>query len=271
MKEIGIAEFEQLVMERLSNPRNYAGRSLVLWNADDEKSGIAYRVIKQCCKKYNEENPNDQVWFKMSSYAFEDEDYTQPKTLGPGKKVWCEELNDYVKPQEWKRCGILFIKGWHMRPDQDDWLRFVNTHTNHKGGVFQDCAVIVCNQVNAFYPISNVSEDSLKEEQFGENCDIYHIQPTVEEWAKWAEPFCDSEILKVVCAYIEKNGVVRDFDYWLRVMDGLDKLKREEEYKDCSLKQIPEKEVSSQVFGYVQMGDPAPDFCKFIYEYDPAD
>lgn len=271
MKEIGIAEFEQLVMERLTYPRDYAGRSLVLWNADDVKSGIAYRVIKRCCEKYNDENPDDQVWFKQSLFTFQDDDYTQPKTLGPGKKVWCEELNVYMKPQEWKRLGILFNRGCYMLPDQDDWLRFVNTHTNHKGSVFQDCAVIVCNQVNAMYPVSIVSEDSLKEEQFGENCDIYHIQPTFEEWAKWAEPFCDSEILKIVCAYIEKNGVIRDFDYWLRIMDGLDNLKRKEKYKDCSLKQIPEKEVNFQVFGYVQRGDPAPDFCKFIYEYDSVD
>ena len=265
MKEIGIADFEQLVMERLSNPRKFAGRSLVLWNADYAKSGIAYRVIEQCCEKYNEENPNDQVWFKMSS-MFQYDDYTQPKTLGPGKKVWCEELNNYIEPEEWKRCGIIFGET-PMGPILDDWLRFVNTHTNHMGGVSQDCAVIVCNLVNAMYPVSIVSDDSLKEDQFGENCDIYHIQPTFEEWAKWAEPFCDSEILKVVCAYIEKNGVIRDFDYWLRVMDGLDKLKKEGEYKDCSLKQIPEKKVNYQVFDYVQMYDPAPDFCKFIYSF----
>ena len=64
MKIIGIADFKNLVMERLANPRDYAGRSLVLWNADYMQYGIAYQVIKQCCKSYNKENPNDQVWFK---------------------------------------------------------------------------------------------------------------------------------------------------------------------------------------------------------------
>lgn len=47
MKTIGIADFKKLVMERLANPRDYAGRSLVLWNADYNDYGIACRVIKQ--------------------------------------------------------------------------------------------------------------------------------------------------------------------------------------------------------------------------------
>ena len=46
MKEIGIIDFEKLVMERLTSPRDYAGRSLVLWNADYMFYGIAQRVIK---------------------------------------------------------------------------------------------------------------------------------------------------------------------------------------------------------------------------------
>ncbi|MBS7376502.1 MAG: hypothetical protein KIG42_00710 [Paludibacteraceae bacterium] len=46
MKEIGIIDFEKLVMERLTMPRNFTERSLVLWNADYMFYGIAQRVIK---------------------------------------------------------------------------------------------------------------------------------------------------------------------------------------------------------------------------------
>ena len=81
MRTIGIADFKKLVMERLVNPRDYAGRSLVLWNADYMDYGIAYRVIEQCCERYNEENPNDQVWFRQSDMCFTDEDYTKLETI----------------------------------------------------------------------------------------------------------------------------------------------------------------------------------------------
>lgn len=33
-------------MDRLANPGDYAGRSIVLWNADYSLDGIAYLVIK---------------------------------------------------------------------------------------------------------------------------------------------------------------------------------------------------------------------------------
>lgn len=80
MKEIGILEFELLVRARLANPKDFAGRSLVLWNADYAEHGITQRIIKQCCKRYNKENPNEQVWFKISDMTFDGDDYTQPKT-----------------------------------------------------------------------------------------------------------------------------------------------------------------------------------------------
>ncbi len=164
-----------------------------------------------------------------------------------------------------------------MLNEQADWLKFVNTHTNQNGGVFQDCAVIVCAQAGgmSYFGPSN-PKYNLKEEQFGEYCDIYHIQPTIEEWAKWAEQFYGSEIIKVVRAYIEKNGVgvIRGFDYWMRIMVKLDYLKKEysrKENKDCSLRQIPEDEMSSEIGGTVSERPPAPDFCKFIYEYNSTD
>ncbi len=264
MKEIRILEFEQLVMARLTSPRDYAGRSLVLWNADYMDYGIAYRVIEQCCERYNKENPNDQVWFKRSDMTFYKDDYTQPQTWHE-RMVWDEDFKEYVPCNELKRCGILFNTGCYFSDDQqDEWLRFVNTHTNKSGGVFQDCAVIVCAQAGgmSYFGPSN-PKYNLKEEQFGENCDIYHIQPTIEEWAKWAEQFYGSEIIKVVRAYIEKNGVgvIRGFDYWMRVMMKLVSIL--EEHNVCSLSQIPESEVSSEIGAWVTVEHP--DFCKFIY------
>lgn len=273
MKEIGIIDFEKLVMERLTMPRNFTERSLVLWNADYMFYGIAQRVIKQCCESYNKANPNDQVWFKESDMTFYKDDYTQPKTWHD-RMVWNENFKKYVPRHEMKRCGILFNTGCYMLEEQDDWLKFVNTHTNKKGGVFQDCAVIVCAQASdvGYFGMPN-PKYYLKEEQFGEKCDIYSIQPTIDEWAKWVEPFYDAEIIKVVRAYIEKNGVFSEsnygFDYWMRIMDKLDYLKKYsmKENKDCSLWQIPEDKMSYEIGGAVSESAPAPDFCKFIYSF----
>lgn len=260
MKTIEIADFKKLVMERLANPRDYAGRSLVLWNADYNNYGIAYRVIKQCCKMYNKENQNDQVWFRLSDMPFINDDYTK-NTCIYSERIWDEDANQYRKHTEIKRCGIIFNTGCYMPYEQEDWLKFVNTHTNGCGHIFQDCAVIVCAHPD-IYP-----QRILKEEQFGNNCDIYSIQPTLEEWTKWTESFYDSEIIKVVRAYIEKNGVIRNFDYWLRIMNGLKNLK---EIEGCSITQIPKEDVETKIMGAVSTKSPAPEFCDFIYEQDTS-
>ena len=274
MKEIGIIDFEKLVMERLAKPRYFAGRSLVLWNADYMDYGIAYRVIEQCCERYNKENPNDQVWVKRSDMLFKSDDYTQPQTWHE-RMAWDEDFKEYVPCNELKRFGILFNTGCYMPNEQADWLKFVNTHKNNSGGVFQDCAVIVCAQSDSSGYMGPSNPDYiLKEEQFGGKCDIYSIQPTIDEWAKWVEPFYDAEIIKVVRAYIEKNGVFFGFDYWMRIMDKLNYLKEyysRTEKKDCSLRQISENEMSSEIGGTVSDRPPAPDFCKFIYEYNSTD
>lgn len=64
-------------------------------------------------------------------------------------------------------------------------------------------------------------------------------------------------------AYIEKNGVgvIKGFDYWMRVMMKLVSILKE--HNVCSLSQIPESEVSSKIGGWVTVEHP--DFCKFIY------
>ena len=257
MKIIGVADFKKLVMERLANPKDYVGRSLVLWNADYNGYGIAHRVIKSCCEEYNKENQDDQVWFRMSDMMFNDEDYTRPKTWHTWYE-WDENVKEYESCHELKRCGILFNTGCYMPFEQEGWFNFINTHTNRFGHIFQDCAVIVCAQADLMI---------LKEDQFGNNCDIYSIQPTLEEWTKWTESFYDSEIIKVVRAYIEKNGVIRNFDYWLRIMNGLKNLKENE---GCSINQIPKEDVETKIMGAVSTKSPAPEFCDFIYEQDTS-
>ena len=160
-----------------------------------------------------------------------------------------------------------------MLYDKEDWLKFVNTHTNQKGGVFQDCVVIVCAQADQLTYISlfGDSKDSryiLKEEQFGNNCDIYSIQPTLDEWVTWVEPDCHPEIFKVVRAYIEKNGIGDEpygFEYWQRIMNDLDILVNDE---GCPINQIPKEFVETRLCGAVSTKSPAPEFCDFIYEQD---
>ena len=270
MKTIGIADFKKLVMERLATPRDYAGKSLVLWNADYNDYGIAYRVIEQCCEIYNKQNPNDQVWFRVSDMTFDNDDYTK-QTCMCEKYVRDEKTNEYHQHIEMKECGILFNTGCYMLSDKEDWLKFVNTHTNRRGHVFQDCAVIVCAQADqlSYFP-SWGSKDPfiLKEEQFGDNCDIYSIRPTLDEWATWVASYCRPEVLKVVRAYIEKNGIGDEpygFEYWQRIMNDLDILVNDE---GCPINQIPKEFVETRLCGAVSTKSPAPEFCDFIYEQD---
>ena len=272
MKTIGIADFKKLVMDRLVNPRDYAGRSLVLWNADYNKYGIAYRVIKQCCESYNNENPNDQVWFELSDMTFDSDDYTK-QTCWHEEYVKNENGDGYHLHREMKRCGILFNTGCYMLYDKEEWLKFVNTHTNQNGGIFQDCAVIICAQADQG---EKDSKWRLKEEQFGNNCDIFSIQPTLDEWAAWVTPESHPEVLKVVRAFIEKNGIENKgyrkepngFDFWQKLMRPLNLLADE---NDCPLNQIPQEVVNLHLKGrFGTMNQTINEFIDFIYEQDTS-
>lgn len=269
MKVIGIADFEKLVMERLYNPKKFAGRSLVVWNGTYMDYGIAYRIIKQCCEKFNKENPDDQIWFKRSDYTFKDDDYTQPKTWEwYDKMVWDKKSKEYVEQRDtkkMKRCGIIYNTGCFIFEEKDDWLKFVNTHTNNCGSVAQDCVLIA-----HAHSTNDAKKYNFKEEQFGSNCDIYSIQPTIDEWYKWAGQYYDTEIMEVVRAYIEINGVINGFDYWMNIMEGLRRLKSRysrRENKEYPLCQIPEDEITFEILGIATLNHPAPDFCKFIHSF----
>ena len=273
MKTIGIADFKKLVMERLANPRDYAGRSLVLWNADYCKYGIAHRVIEQCCERYNEENPNDQVWFRRSDMTFTIDDYTKSETI----RTWYvrdENTQEYDMETKVCRCGILFNTGCYMLYDKEDWLTFVNTHTNKNGGVHQDCAVIICAQADQLAYIQSWGSNDefiLNEEQFGSNCDIYSIQPTYDEWVTWIAPDCHPEILRVVRAFIEKNGAKHEpygFDLWQRTIDSLYNLVED---SDCPLNQIPRGDVKMELKGrFGTKNLTVNEFIDFIYEQDTS-
>lgn len=273
MKIIGIADFKKLVMERLANPRDYAGRSLVLWNADYCKYGIAYRVIEQCCERYNEENPNDQVWFRRSDMTFTIDDYTKSETI----RTWYvrdENTQEYDMETKVCRCGILLNTGCYMLYEQEEWLKFVNTHTNQNGGIFQDCAVIICAQADQLAYIQSWGSNDkfiLKEEQFGSNCDIYSIQPTYDEWVTWIAPDCHPEILKVMRAFIEKNGAKHEpygFDLWQRTIDSLYNLVED---SDCPLNQIPRGDVKMKLGGsFGTNNQTVNEFIDFIYEQDTS-
>ena len=248
-------------MERIANPKDFAGRSLVLWNADYMHYGIVYRVVKQCCIKFDKENPDEQVWFKTSDFMFYNEDYTQSKAL--------PDLNETEVEYGYKRFGILLNTGCYGLQVQDEWFKFVKTHTNRCGHIFQDCAVIVCAQADdiGYFGKSN-PKFILKEDQFAENCDIYSIQPTLDEWTTWVAQFCNPEVLKVVHAFIEKKGLTTSFDYWQRIMVELERHMR---YEDCSLFQLPKEDVELAVFSNVSTSSPASEFCDFIYEFKPIE
>lgn len=263
MKIIGIEDFKKLVMERIANRRDYTGRSLVLWNADYNNYGIAYQVIKQCCIEYDKENPNLQLWFRRSDMMFKDENYTESNVMSePYEEFGCK----------YKRMGILLNTGCYLPKDQEDWFKFVNTHTNKYGHIFKDCVVIVCAQADQLTYFSSLKDPKmvLKEEQFGNNCDIYSIQPTLDEWVTWVTPYCHPEILKVVRAYLEKNGIANEpygFEYWQRVMNSLNNLVKE---SDCPINQIPKEDIEMKIMGAVSTESPAPEFCNFIYEQDTS-
>lgn len=252
MKEIGIAEFGQLVMERLASPRKFARRSLVLWDADSHPDGIPQRVIEQCCEKHEKENPKDQVWFFRSGVEFINDDFIKT-TVRKTRIVQHKNREYYEEVVGDKRCGLFFNSGSYIPQEKDEWLRLVNTHKNRRGGVSPDCPMIFCTYANEF-----------KEEQFGPNCDIYAIRPTKDEWVEWAKPYYSPEVFEAVCTYIEKYGQTYDFQYWMVIMDELENLKRHysrEQNKECSLWQVPEEELD------LEIRHAAPDFCKFIHPF----
>lgn len=197
IKPIGIEDFTRLVKDRLEYPEAYNGRTLILWNGSYNPDGIAYQVIEQCCIDYNRLNPDSKIWFRNSDTMFLDDDYTKP-ALCRQKEMW-----------GFKPGRLIFNTGCFMRDKLcnriDDWFHFVNTHENNRGHIPADCPLIACALADLY---------NFKEDRLSDNCDIYSLQPSVEEWGQWAAPyFNDSKAFQPLLAFLTQRGNVTNYCY----------------------------------------------------------
>lgn len=241
MKRIGIADFAALVKKCLANPGLYTSRTIVLWNASYMQYGIAYRIVEQCCEEHNK-NTDRQVWFKYSDYTFKTDDISDIKAYHQG----------------YKTSGILFNTGCFMKTELDDWLKLVNTHENDKGRLSSDWVLIACAQASSY---------GLNEEQFSDDCEIFDIQPSVEEWAEWAARYHRPEVLNPIRAFIESKAPSVSFDDWLRIMNRL-----EQELfarKTKTLKQVSEKDFSLAVLSSIPGFPYYDELWTFVQSYEP--
>ena len=225
MKTIGIAEFKSLVKECLANPSSFAGKSIILWNEGYVQYGMPYRIIEECCVNHNMDHADDQVWFTYSDTTFKTDEIS---TL----RVCCEREDMYG----FKTHGILFNTGCYYPNDEvEAWLKFINTHKNNRGLLSNDWVLIASAHGDDNYKFG------VNENQFSDNCDIYSLQPSLEEWAEWVAQYNSPEVLNTVRAFIEENSPAISFDHWQRIMEELD---RELVYNDFnSLKQIPKEDL----------------------------
>lgn len=240
MKTIGISEFKELVNSRLVNPKSFVGKSLVLWNASYMHYGIAYRAIEECCKEYNKANPDKQVWFKFSDMDFASADYAN-----------IQECCEIKEMYGFKSRGILFNTGcWFMPEEKEHWLKFVNTHQNEKGKISADWALIAC---------AHTEGTGITETDFAENCEIFKLHPTVDEWKKWTASCHDEDFIRLVIAYT--HGNIEDFDFWERVLDGM-----EEDYDSIEELRCTTFKDFDDLRGFIP-GFPTENFWNFIQEY----
>lgn len=241
MKTIGITDFKALVNKCLENPGEFNGKTILLWNADYMQYGIAYRVVEQCCIEYNKKSSDRQVWHEYSDFTFKKDDITKVK-------VCCTRDDMYG----FKNQGVLFNTGCFVQSDLNDWLTFINKHSNEKGQLSPDWVLIACAQADSY---------GLDERQFSTNCEIYNIQPSVEEWKKWVSEFNSQDVLAPIVAYIEEKKPSISFDQWQRIMDALDMRLSNKENE--SLKQIGESEFDRVLGGSVP-GFPSHELWDFI-------
>lgn len=225
MKTIGIADFQALVKKCLTDPDLFINKSIVLWNADYQHYGMAYSIIKECCLDFNRKNPNDQVWFKDSDMTFKTDDIAKVEAL-------CDRKDMYGI----KTRGILFNTGCFTTNERKEWLEFINNHRNDKGLLSNDWVLIAC---------AHQLDYNLAESDFSNNCDIYSIQPTIAEWAKWSSQSYSKELLNPIVAFIKKKSPSISFDNWLRCLDRLQQLL----FKYKAIKQIPKKQYELDLRG----------------------
>lgn len=244
MKAITISDFEALVKQCLTTPRNFVNKSIVLWNADIAPIGIARRVIKQCCLSHNENNPDRQVW---EAYSDGTDDITAIKVHR------IESVGGEVKSFGVFTQGII-VTECLLPMEINDWVAFVNTHKNAIGHLSNDWVLIAFANEKAF---------DLNEQMFSSNCDIYSIVPSIAEWGTWISQFYPQEIIDPILKYIKAKKPAVSFDQWSSIMNKI-YLKLDDTSKYQTLKQIPEDSLSLLIQGDPSINLDTKDFWFFI-------
>ena len=248
MKTIGIAEFGALVKKCLETPDSFVGKSIVLWDADYVHYCMAYRITEQCCVEHNKKYPDQQVWHTHSDWTFKTDNISKIKTV-------CDREDMYG----YKTKGILFTCCLNKK-DLNAWLKFVNTHEKDNGHLSNDWVLIAYAQEGY---------GDLDENHFSDNCDIYSIQPSVDEWAGWVAEYNSQAVIEPIRAFIETKKTSICFDYWQKVMDELD---REMYHNDLNvLKQFSKDDfegVVRSVIGWIVPDFPYEDLWDFIQTYN---
>lgn len=200
MKTIGIADFEKLVMDRLANSSLFSQNTLILWNDMGETDSLAYTIIEQCCERYNSLNPDNQAWVSYSDLTFATDDYTKIN-------AFCQRRNMFGM----KNNGILFNSGAFILSDTlNDWLAFITTHKNTKGSISTNWSLIAC-----------ANHPELNENCFDANCDVYHLQPSIDEWYVWLKAQYDAAVIDPIVAYIRIKGLTPVSYKWERMFNSL--------------------------------------------------
>lgn len=225
MKTIGIADFKKLVMERLENPSLFENKTLLLWHARYTQDSLAYQIIEDCCIQYNQLHPDNQVWFKYSDFLFAKDDNTK-----------IEAFCDLKEMYGFKNHGILFNTGCYMKSQSEDWLSFINTHNNSVGHLSSQWVMIAC-----------VNDPTWNEDSFGDNCILYLLQPSIDEWYDWFKTQYDAAVIDPVLAFMKKKGLSTVDFFWERLLGSLNRKMRHKGVN--SLIQLSQGDFESAVRG----------------------
>lgn len=219
VKTIGIKRFQEIVMDSLSNPLQYAGKSIVLWNSYSGPDSIEYKIVEECCVNYNNGHIDNQVWFKELLFL-------RQATYAITSKAFCKRKDMYG----YKNMGILLDSGYisALRPSNEEithWLNFVNSQEYQGETLSSDWTLITCAQASYY---------SFTEEMFSKECVLYEFKPSVDEWAQWMKDKCDERDLKPIVAFIKETESSIDLFYWGLVLEALKRELVEKEYEVLS-------------------------------------
>ena len=229
MEYISIAQLRELIRLRLANPQNYKDKTLVLWDEDYTTDGILYQVCEEECKAYNLSHPKEAgVGIRISDMSFATDDYTDPEWI-------CYPTEDGMPGQVFK--GILFSTGCCLPGDKDELEDFVNTRVNRRGPVADSWAMVVCAQPKlGFTP-----------EMFGPTCEIYLLDPDLDEWGDYMLARYGEAVCKPAIEYIREHGFGMSRYHW---ENAIKQLRIEMAYtKLTNLADMPKDEFDLAVHG----------------------